>query len=294
MLYQIPLHRQHRRWQNHAAAALFTIVLAACPGGGDGTVFGQPDAGGLTITEPVVECPTAESCSVDAPHNYVADPATVDSVLRSLTNAGCQRFQGDCAYLCDSPFYACAPTVAQCVADQTKSRLADLNYPVIDPFLGAECLTDLNNAACSDIPPDTAACNLVLLEGCPDDSDNLGAPYSWAAAAALTTLPAEFSVYLCEDVHEWLSLDLKKGDIVSMQAAEPEPSFGNLRVELLRDDPSQSEPDYLDSERMNWAGDDPMTFPPVDVAGRYFLSLRPGATMALTLRVSVEQAAPVQ
>jgi|GEM_PF-2616255 len=219
---------------------------------------------------------------------YVTATASVESTLRSAASKGCARLFADCAYVCDSPFFSCPTTQAKCVEDTVADYLEDFDLPAVSATLATTCGRDIQAAACTDIPPDTPACDYALVEGCAGDTDDLGTPWSWLTPTTLQP-PAQVAVHLCEDVAEWLAIDLQAGQQVTLHALEGEPSFGNVWAELMLQASPQAEPTHLDSESMSWAGEDAAAFDPVDTAGTYLvrLELSSAPSVDLTLRVEV-------
>ncbi|MCA9513822.1 MAG: hypothetical protein KC635_02665 [Myxococcales bacterium] len=271
-----------------AALAALTALTALAPACG-----GSSGGGHSGITQ-IVACPGALDCGVTVAHGYVGGEATVEAQIRPAVSAACQRLHAECAYVCASPFAVCGDTVAQCVEDNVKRYLDDLDYPVVDATLAARCRVDIQAAACTDIPPSTPACDEALVEGCRDDRDNLGAPYSFLAAPALAALPSELSIHLCDGVEEWFTVTLARGESLRLHAREPEPSFGHLWAELLVVGPGDDEPTDLQSKSMRWGDEEPLAFDAVDTAGSYLVRLELSSvpTLDLTLTVEAVAAAP--
>ncbi|TNF36695.1 MAG: hypothetical protein EP329_04930 [Deltaproteobacteria bacterium] len=242
-------------------------------------------AAGCTSSSGGASCTDAACAS---PTGYVTTQASVESSLRAAASKGCARFFSDCAYVCDSPFFSCPTSQAQCVEDTVADYLEDFDLPAVSPILAATCGLDIQGAACTDIPPDTPACDYALVEGCANDVDDLGTPYSWLTPTTLQA-PAQVAVHLCEGVDEWLAVRVEPGQHVTVHALEGEPSFGHVWLELTLQASPQVEPTGLTSESLTWAGEDPAAFDPVDVAGTYLvrMDLSGAPAVDFTLRVEV-------
>lgn len=284
-----------------AARTLLLLVLvsglAACsPGDGSGTgiTFG-PD-GGAVITGDVIStatCANTPGCGPTAVNTYVDSSALFDAVLEDLVTKGCSRFFSDCNHLCSQIFYDCGANMTQCVQQSVKRYGDDYEHPVVNAALAVTCGQDVLAAACSDIPPDTRACEDVIVEGCADDSGDLNGAYTWSAPAAAGALPSLLAVHLCEDADKWLALTLTKGQTVTFQATTPKPTFGNVSLRLNIASPgSDKEPTRLDTDNLGWEDGSPASFGPVDVDGDYLVQfhLSGAPNLDFGLRVALAEA----
>jgi hypothetical protein len=285
------------RWATLALSTLSVFAtLAACsPGDGatTGIVFG-PDGGavitGDTVSTP--KCSTTPGCGPSAVNTYVDDPALFDAVLEDLVTKGCSRFFSDCNYLCSQIFYDCGANMTQCVQQSVKRYGDDYDHPVINAALAVTCGQEILAAPCSEVPPDTRACNNALLEGCPTDSGDLAGAYSWTAAAEAGPAPALMSVALCEGADKWAHLSLEKGQVVALQATTEEPTFATVWIELHLASETGDEPLHLRSRTLGWSDQDATEFGPVDIDGDYLFrfSLNGSPSAELGVRIDVTEA----
>ncbi len=234
-------------------------------GGSGGGVLGYGGGGGGSFA-----CDSDPGCGAGSPDAYTEDAAILAKAVDDLLAIGCSRFfYDDCAYLCDSIWYTCAPTFEQCVENERADRLEDFDYPVLNPALAYQCGVEMVDAPCDDLPPDSFACDYALIEGCPGDDDALGGPYTHVAAFPLTTFPVQLEQTLCDNVEEHLTLELLQGDIVRLGGVSQEPSNGFLWVALSVEDPTDDEPFHLNSKSMPWSGESNEDFDPVTLSIKY-------------------------
>lgn len=267
------------------AAAALALALTSAPSCGDS------GGGGPRLVQ-LVACPGSLPCAVETSHGYVGGEAAVSAQIRPAVAAACARLHAECAYVCANPFARCGDSAAQCTADSVASYVDALDYPVVDASLVARCKLDIGRAACTDIPPDTVACDEALVEGCPADHDSLGTPYSHLAAPTLGAVPSELVLHLCDGVAEWFAVPLARGQALTLRAREAEPSFGQLWTELALVGPGDDTPTLLASESMAWQGEDPTPFDPVDADGTYLVRLDFGGAPTLDLTLTVDATPP--
>ena len=260
----------------------FTGCISSGGGGGGGS--GGQD-GGVKTHDGAVDERTPPAAG------YIDDSATVERILRELVDLGCGRFHGDCNYLCDQPLYVCGPTRAKCTDDFVRSALDDFTHPFVDPGLVARYAQDVRDAACVDVPPDTVACEQVVVEGCAGDEDALGTPYSWLSATEVA--PGEIRIFLCDDVEEWLAIDLEADQSVTVTGAGDGPNIGHVSVELyVAPASSDEEPFSLLSRSVSWEEGQPAVLGPVDGAGRYFVRFELSGQPDTDVRFTLEVGAP--
>ncbi len=242
--------------------------------GGGGTVVA---GGSFELGDPV-------------PGAWQSDAATVEQVAEDLIEVGCSRFHSDCNYLCDSIWYECGPNKAKCVEDNVLSRGEDWDHPWVNAELASVCAADIQAAACTEVPPDTPACEHVVVDGCPEDSDGLGPIWTFLNPHRIDALPATPTLYLCDDVEEWLELELQAGQTLRVQATVPEPSSGHVNLRLsLPPPPGDDEPFMLDSPSLRWSGDSgPSELGPVDEGGTYLLSFELWSLPAKEVPLAIE------
>ncbi|MEZ4264968.1 MAG: hypothetical protein R3F39_01220 [Myxococcota bacterium] len=282
--------------QTRLTLLVCSVLVACSPGDGSGAgiTFG-PD-GGAVITGDVVsttKCSNTPGCGPSAVNTYVDDSALFDAVLEDLVTKGCSRFFSDCNYLCSQIFYDCGANMTQCVQQSVKRYGDDYDHPVVNAALAVTCGQDVLAAACSDIPPDTRACEDVIVEGCADDSGDTDGAYIWSAPAAVGALPSLLAVHLCDEADKWLALSLTKGQTVTLQATAPKPTFGNVSLRFHIASPqADEEPTRLDTDNLGWADEDAASFGPVDVDGDYLIELHLSSapTLDLGLRVDLTEA----
>ncbi len=262
--------------------ALGAVLLGGCiqggGGGGGARDAGAGDGGALSADG-----------SLGGPGpaaGYTADTATVERVLRELVDLGCGRFYSDCADLCDQPFYVCGDTRQECVEEFVRAALDDYEHPVLDPSLQARCAQDVRDAACVDVPPDTVACENVLVEGCPGDSDELGTPWSFLRAASLPEIPSTLRLHLCDGVPEWVAFQVEAGQTVTIQGLGEGPGIGNLWAHLAADQGADTEPFELQSRGVYFDGAAD-AFGRIDTAGRHFVSFELGGQPTADLEVRI-------
>lgn len=141
------------------------------------------------------------------------------AAVRVAAEAACDRLWGDCASLCDSDWVYCGGSREQCVEDYARSAVEDLAYPVYSEELANACAEQLAIRSCIDLDPNSPECNSAVLEGCPNDEDGYGRPYSWLAAYDIPELPTTISPHLCEAAEEWFAVHLEAGEALAVTLA---------------------------------------------------------------------------
>lgn len=132
------------------------------------------------------------------------------------TRAGCARLWSDCNSRCMDDFVYCGGSEDQCVHDYAKNAVEDLIYPVYSTELAEKCAQQLEERSCIDLDPDSPECEAAVLEGCPNDQDGYGAPYSWLSAAPIEMLPATLRPHLCSGADEWFAIHLEAGELAQL------------------------------------------------------------------------------
>lgn len=159
---------------------------------------------------------------------------TVDEIddAREPFARACARLHGECSAVCDNVLVECYDTAATCTEQWYADYLEDYRFPLVDPALVAECAAQVDRRRCTDLRPDTAACEYAIVDSCHDDRDDFEAPYSpfWAVDVELER---PLSIHLCADVPEYYAVELSAGDtLVLVELVENEGP--HLWSDLLR------------------------------------------------------------
>lgn len=164
------------------------------------------------------------------------DPAR--AAANRVAQAYCHRLFSDCASQCAALGSAfCPSSEPTCVADEARRSTDRYAYPMASDGLAAGCAAQLGSASCSDLSPDSVECDSWLVNGCPNDDDGFGTPYSALNAAPLPVGPAAFSPLFCEHVVEYFSVDLDAGEGISLDWAPSDAGIAGqpvLRIALHR------------------------------------------------------------
>jgi len=129
----------------------------------------------------------------------------------------CRRLHGECSALCDNVLVECYDDVATCTEQWKAEYLEDYGSPRLDEELAAECADQVDRQSCTDLYPDTAACDYALVDTCPDDSDAYGAPYSPFTAHPIA-LGEALDLDLCDGVAEHFVLSLAAGTKIELES----------------------------------------------------------------------------
>lgn len=145
----------------------------------------------------------------------------------------CERLHGECASVCDNLFFECYDDVATCTEQWKAEYLSDYVDPIVDDALVELCSAQVDDAACTDLRPDTAECEYAIVDGCVGDADAHGAIYSpFTPGAAQVGAPIE--VELCEWVEEYFAIELEAGATLELTADDTTQMPGFVdRLELV-------------------------------------------------------------
>jgi hypothetical protein len=172
----------------------------------------------------------ASDANDDAPDSAGDGPYEgVDGVFARA----CERLHGECASVCDNVFVECYDDIATCTEQWKLDYLADYDAPIVDDDLVERCAADVDQQSCTDLRPDTPACEYAIVEGCVGDDDAHGAIYSPFTPGA-ARVGEVIEVELCEWVVEYFAIELEAGAVLETLGADDGPVPGFIeRVELL-------------------------------------------------------------
>jgi hypothetical protein len=147
----------------------------------------------------------------------------------------CSRLHGECSAVCDNLLVECYDDVATCATQWQADYTEDFRYPLVVDGLLSECAAQVDRAACTDIEPDTFACEFAIVDSCPDDADGDATPYSpvWAVPLAVGT---PVRIFLCADVPEYYEVELAAGQSIELEMDESAPRRPFARLMLLSTD----------------------------------------------------------
>jgi|GEM_PF-1919166 len=139
---------------------------------------------------------------------FTEDADRFDEAAGWVAAAVCSRLHGNCADNCDNPFVYCGDSEADCRAQYALSFVDD-DHTHVNLAQAAVCAEQVLEQSCLDLDPDSVACDLALIEGCPDDADGV---FNYLPELAETlTLPATLSLDLCDDVGEFYLVQVPSG-----------------------------------------------------------------------------------
>lgn len=145
----------------------------------------------------------------------------------------CERLHGECASVCDNPFFECYDDVDTCTEQWRLDYLSDYVAPIVDDALVEHCSTQIDEQSCTDLQPDTAECDYAIVESCVGDADAHGAiysPFTPGSARVGETIDVE----LCEWVEEYFAIELEAGAVLEVIADDDtlRPGFVE-RIEMV-------------------------------------------------------------
>lgn len=206
-----------------------------------------------------------------------SDTATSDVVGEGVEipfARACARLHGECAAVCDNVFFVCYESVSTCTREWTADHLQDYAFPVVDEDLVAKCAKQVDRQPCTDLRPDTIECDYAVVESCPDDADDYGAPYSPLSAHPVQ-IGDRLDLDLCDNVDEFFSVHVEAGTALEIVHEDDGP---RLYRDMMRLQTNASGDTVIE-----WVGIEN----PVPVTGEYVLVVSASARSHRQLRVVV-------
>lgn len=182
----------------------------------------------------LLTCVAMAACSLDetsAGAGMSGDPLVSPSDERGVKAPfarACARLHGECSDVCDNLFVECYGDAATCTEQWTAEYLEDYRFPLVDESLLADCAAQVDRQACTELEPDSVACEFAIVESCPEDTDVYGANYSPFSAHPVQ-LGDELQVHLCDSVPEFFSLTLQGGtELEILEEGDRSSAYGEL------------------------------------------------------------------